>query len=61
MEKEGLSMKGEGKRPAAELAKRYGEIAQQEINEKRRRRLIAVNDLTTGLRPGVWIDGNSLA
>lgn len=39
-----------------ELAKHYCELAALDVNRERRDRLRAVNDLKTGLRPGVWID-----
>ena len=39
-----------------ELAKQYRELAEQDVNRERRDRLRAVNDLHTGLRPGVWLD-----
>ena len=39
-----------------ELAKQYCELAALEVNQERRSRLRAVNDLKTGVRPGVWID-----
>ena len=38
-----------------ELARAYREIAENEVNEERRRRMAKTNDLTTGLRPAVWI------
>lgn len=46
----------EDERILRELAKRYRELAALEVNRERRARLCAVNDLKTGLRPGVWID-----
>lgn len=39
-----------------ELAKRVYELSCQEVNEERRKRLCAANDLHTGLRPGVWLN-----
>ena len=39
-----------------ELARQYREIAEQEVNEERWRRMADTNDLTTGLRPTVLID-----
>lgn len=39
-----------------ELARQYREIAEDEKNEERRRRMAATNDLEHGLRPTVLID-----
>lgn len=39
-----------------ELARQYREIAAKDVNRERKERLRAVNDLHTGLRPGVWIN-----
>ena len=39
-----------------ELAKHYCELTALDVNRERRERLCAVNDLKTGIRPGVWID-----
>lgn len=38
-----------------ELARRYRELADSPKNSERRERMRKINDLTTGLRPGVWI------
>ncbi len=39
-----------------ELARQYREIAEEVVNEERRRRMADTNDLVTGLRPTVLID-----
>ncbi|MBS6183231.1 MAG: hypothetical protein KH921_20965 [Erysipelotrichaceae bacterium] len=44
------------KRVIGELSRRYREIAENEVNRERKQRLTRTNDLTSGLRPGVWID-----
>ncbi len=36
-----------------ELSRRYSEIAHMEVNAERKKRLSDINDLKTGLRPGV--------
>jgi hypothetical protein len=38
-----------------QLAQQYSELEHRELNAKRIRRLTAVNDLTAGLRPCVWM------
>ena len=39
-----------------ELARQVLDLSSLEINQKRKDRLRAVNDLHTGLRPGVWLN-----
>ena len=39
-----------------ELARQVLDLSSLEINHKRKDRLRAVNDLHTGLRPGVWLN-----
>lgn len=38
-----------------ELARKYRTLADLPVNAERRERMRRINDLTTGLRPGVWI------
>lgn len=49
-------MKSEQWRVLRKLAGRYREIAEDERNKERRRRMADTNDLVTGLRPTVLID-----